>query len=257
MSSLSALVAVDGPLHLGIDPGPDVRVLQIALLQAGYRVDIDKDGRFTDDTDFWLRRFQKQHGFEPTGVLDRAEAEVLDAPHADVIAAATPLVHPATGFPHDDTASLIAFYGYPTAENLETWKAAHVVTVSCPWTLYYGGQPWHHPIQFHKKAAPAFADAMQAIWAAAAKDDRSPILRHVRNFSGSGELRAVRGSSRISTHGFWAAIDYDADKLPLGHDVSASEMPQKIVDAFIASGAFWGGNYIHRKDPMHFQYAHE
>lgn len=256
MSSLSSLVVADGPLHLGVHPGPDVRVLQIALSQAGYRVDILQSGEFTKDTDFWVRRFQLQHGLVVNGVVDKLEAAVLDGPHADIIAAATPLMHAPSNFPHDDTASLFSFYGDPT-QNLERWKTVNVVTVPCPWTLYYEGQPWPHPVPFHRKAAQALGAAYAAIWERAGRDDKSRLLTHVRAHSGSGNLRPVRGSSRVSTHGVWAAQDFDAEHLPLGHGVPSSEMPQEVVDAFKASGAFWGGDYVHRKDPMHFQYAHE
>lgn len=255
MSSLASLVSADGPLHLGVAAGPDVRTLQIALSQAGYRVDIHNDGEFTTDTDYWLRQFQKQHIFTVNGILDASEAEVLDLPHADIIQAAVPLVAP-SGWPYDDTASLIAFYGDPRGD-LDAWKAAHVVPVACPWMLFYEGVPWHHPIQIHTKCASALSTALNGIWQAANQDAASPVLRHVRNFSGSGELRNVRGSSRISTHGFWAAMDFDAGVLPLGKFVPSSEMPQAVVDLFKGVGAYWGGDYHSRKDPMHFQFAHE
>lgn len=253
MSNLSSLVAIDGPLRLGVTPGPDVRTLQLALSQAGYRV--GQDGEFGPRTDMVVRQFQRQHGLDPDGKVGPITAALLDAPHGVLIANAAPIMH-ATGFPHDDTASLIAFYGNPTG-NLEQWKAANVVPVDCPWTLYYEGREWPHPIPFHRKAAPAFEAAFGSIWLAAAKDDHSQLLHHVRAYSGSGNLRPVRGSSRISTHGFWAAIDFDAEHLPLGHRVPAEEMPAVIVEAFKAQYLFWGGDFVGRPDPMHVQAAHE
>lgn len=253
MSSLASLVAADGRLHLGVAKGPDVRALQIALSQAGYRVDVHNDGEFTADTDFWLRRFQQQHGFLVNGVLDAAEAEILDAPHADLVSSATPLVH-ATGIPHDDTASLTAFYGNPDAPGFES---QNIVPVLPPFPLTYDGKPWPHPIKFHKKCAPMFADAFRRIWTAANEDPSSPVLRRVSRFSGSYVNRPVRGSSRKSCHAFGAALDIDADDLPMGHRVDPAVIPIEVVSAFDAAGLFWGNRYNGRPDPMHWQAAHE
>ncbi len=235
----------------------DVEALQEALHAAGYR--IDADGHFGPRTEQVVRQFQQQHGLRVDGIVGPRTAALLKLPSDRLVATAAPLVK-MTAFnvetPHDDTASLLAFYGDPR-DNLEAWKAANVTAVICPWTLYYDGKLWLHPVQFHRKAAGHLKQAFDTIWAAALQDDNSPLLDHVRHFSGSGEFRAVRGSSRLSCHAFWAAIDFDADRLPLGHGVPKTEMPEQIINAFVATGAFWGGNYTGRKDPMHFQYAHE
>lgn len=253
MSSLVSLVAADGPMHLGMTDGPDVRVLQIALSQAGYRVDIT-DGTFTTDTEFWLKRFELQHNLPQTGICDKAEADILDAPHAQIIAAATPLVH-ASGLPHDDTASLIAFYGNPDDSDFD----ANIVGVLPPFPLTYEGKLWPHPIQLHKKCAPIFEQAFGFIWEKAGKDPASPILRRVSKFSGSWVNRPVRGSSRKSCHAFGAALDVDAEDLPMGHRVDPVTIPQEVVDSFDATSPplFWGNRYITRPDPMHWQAAHE
>ncbi len=206
-----------------------------------------------------VRQFQRQHGLIQDGVVGPRTASLLDQPPTVLVTTAVPLIT-ATPFnvqvPHDDTASLIAFYGDPRGD-LEAWKAANVVTVVCPWTLYFEGAKWPHPIPFHKRAAGDFKQALDTIWTAAGHDDASPLLNHVRVFDGSGNFRPVRGSSRLSTHAFWAAVDFDAERLPLAHGVPKTEMPEQIVNAFVATGAFWGGNYTGRKDPMHFQWAHE
>lgn len=236
----------------------DVVALQQALNNAGYR--IDADGVFGPRTDAVVRQFQKQRGLSVDGKVGLQTAYLLDNfSHEELVTNAAPVIRPnplGVITPHDDTASLLAFYGDPRS-NLERWKADNVVGVNCPWTLYYEGEPWSHPIQFHKKVAQYLKRSMDTVWTAANQDDKSPLLIHVRNFSGSGNFRPVRGSSRLSTHAFWAAVDFDAEKLPLGHGVAKTAMPEQVVNAFIACGAFWGGNYTGRKDPMHFQWAHE
>lgn len=250
-------IKTNGMMKRGDPDADDVKVVQQAIYDAGYRIGVD--GHFGARTEEAVRLFQKQHGLVVDGKVGvRTATLLLKTPSSVLIDKATPLTT-ATPFnvqtPHDDTASLLAFYGDPRGD-LDAWKVKNVVTVKCPWTLLYEGKPWNHPIPFHRKAAAGLKQALDTIWAAAQQDDASPLLKHVRHYSGSGNLRPIRNSTRISTHGFWAAIDFDAEHLPLAKAVPKSEMPEQIVNAFIGSGAAWGGNWTGRKDPMHFQYAH-
>lgn len=260
MTSLNALVTA-GAIKRGegLSPqSPSSRVLavQLALEQAGYRV--NKDGEFGPRTEQAVKLFQQQHGIAQTGIVDTITAAMLDMAGEILVETAKPLTVVADvdfgvtkNWPHDDTASLLAFYGKP-------WESSDLIDkVPCPWDLYYEGVLWPHPVPFHRKAAKALQLAFSKIWEAAGKDNNSQILKHVRHYSGSGNYRPVRGSSRLSCHAFWCAIDFDAERLPLKVAVSSSEMPQEVVNAFKSTGAFWGGNYTGRKDPMHFQYAHE
>lgn len=251
MSSLASIVSSRGPIKAGDPDGADVLVLQQALVAAGYRVATDQ--AFGPRTDQVVRQFQTQHGLKSDGIVGPITAALLDEPHAVLLASATPLTVPTSGdfaVPHDDTASLLAVYGKP-------WEDDSLIAhVPCPWKLYYDGQAWPHAIPFHKKGAPALAVALDAIWSSAGGDDSS-VLTHVRNYSGSYNYRPIRGSSRLSCHAFGVAIDFDADKLPLGKGVAASEMPEAVVTAFKQAGFFWGGDFTGRKDPQHFQLAHE
>ncbi len=255
MSSLSSIVAVDGALRRDDPDGIEVMVLQTALSQAGYRVGVD--GIFGPRTEQVVRLFQSAHGLKSDGVVGPMTAAALDAPHAALVATANPpppVVTPVGNWPHDDTASLLAFYGKPWV------SSALLVHVDPPFPMVYRDGSKVTPIrsiQWHSKGAGALAKALTAVWDAAGHDENSDMLRHIRNFSGSYNYRAVRGSSRLSCHAFGAAIDFDAENLPLGKPVALSDMPQTVVDAFKAAGFFWGGDYTGRKDPMHFQLAHE
>jgi hypothetical protein len=267
MASLSSLVSSE-PLKLGVTPGVDVRALQVALSQAGYRVDVTPDNSFTSDTDYWVRQFQQQHGLKADGVVGALTAAALDADPAQLVAKATPLIVPPTYVdtglghvavatpptPHDDTASLVGFYGKP-------WEDSSLLTqVPVPFRMTYqnddGSLTDVRTIRMHRKVAPLLEAALTSIATAALSNP--DVLRHVTHFSGSYNYRPIRGSSRLSSHAFGAAIDFDAARLPFTYkETPASEMPQAVVDAFRKAGAFWGNDYRSRKDPMHFQWAHE
>lgn len=250
MSSLISFVASGGVIKRG-DNGDDVRTLQLALSQAGYKVGIDGD--FGPQTEAMVYQFQGQHGLVQDGEVGPRTAAILDLSHQQLVETATPWSTTnvdGVAWPHDDTASLLAFYGKP-------WEDDSLLEfVSPPFKMYYGPQSIAR-FRFHVKGIAAMNGALARIWYIAGKDDQSPILKHVRNFSGTYNYRPIRGSSRLSCHAFGAAIDFDAKTLPLAHDVPAAEMPQEVVDAFKSQGFFWGGDYRGRKDPMHFQLAHE
>lgn len=250
MSSLSSIVAADGALRRDDADGIEILILQTALSQAGYRV--GQDGQFGPRTEQVVRLFQTAHGLKSDGVVGPMTAAALDAPHAALVATANPPA--STTFPHDDTASLLAFFGKP-------WVDSSLLSrVEPPFAMVYRDGTKVTPIrsiQWHTRGVAALTIALAAVWEHAGHDENSDILRHVRNFSGSYNYRPIRGSSRLSCHAFGAAIDFDAESLPLGKPVAASDMPQIVVDDFKAAGFFWGGDYTGRKDPMHFQLSHE
>ena len=91
----------------------------------------------------------------------------------------------------------------------------------------------------------AMAPALKKIWAA----NRA----HIHSYAGCYNYRKVRGSAtNLSLHAWGLAVDLNAPENPLGG--TSTQAPQ-LVAAFKDAGFFWGGNYHHRKDPMHFQYA--
>jgi D-alanyl-D-alanine carboxypeptidase len=49
-------------------------------------------------------------------------------------------------------------------------------------------------------------------------------------------------------------VDLDPEHNPLNRTHSR-KMPQAAIDAFKAQGAFLGGDFKSRQDPMHFQFA--
>lgn len=77
----------------------------------------------------------------------------------------------------------------------------------------------------------------------------------INSYDGCYVYRNVRGESNLSLHSWGLAIDLNAATNPLGSTSPPSFQPQALVETFKKHGFFWGGNYNHRKDPMHFQRA--
>lgn len=160
-------------------------------------------------------------------------------------------------WPHDDNASLIAFYGDPGSRIF----AQNLVPFTPPWQMYYKDDatrvtPVRHFV-VHRKCVAAFTRAFATVWRFYGNSQRRIEAENLHWFGGCYAPRNVRGSSsKLSTHAFAAAIDLDPEHEPLNR-THASHMPQCVIDAFKAEGAFWGGDFRTRQDPMHFQFATE
>jgi hypothetical protein len=149
-------------------------------------------------------------------------------------------------WPHDDTAALSDFYGPPGQPPL--------VQVVPPWQMTYEGQPIDH-VEVHTKCASALQAAFTDIWAGCHQSQAEADAAGVSRYSGIFNPRRIRGSNRWSTHAWACAIDLDASNNPLWQ--AAGRFPEFVINAFKKQGAFWGGEFIHRPDPMHFQFANE
>lgn len=235
------------------DQGLSVTTLQQELATAGYRM--VADGIFGDGTELVVKRFQAQMGLVADGRVGPKTAAALDAPHEEIVAKATPMV--TNSWPHDDTASMQAFYGKP-------WEnAALLGRVPVPWRMIYTDDDkkiYNIPsFPMHTKCVAAVTEALQTIWSGYGKDQKAIEQVGLHNFGGSYNYRPIRGSSRLSTHAFGAGLDLDPVNnplIPVGQP-NIYRMPKIAVDAFADVGAYWGDNYKGRKDPMHFQFANE
>jgi hypothetical protein len=70
-------------------------------------------------------------------------------------------------------------------------------------------------------------------------------------YDGGYTFRLTRGGSRLSSHSFGAALDFDAPWNKLGRKPT---MNPKIVRVFESHGWTWGGQW-RRPDGMHFQFG--
>lgn len=151
-------------------------------------------------------------------------------------------------WPHDDTRALVSFYGKPG-------DTSNLVLVKPPWTMTFDGKPIKG-VQIHKKCAASLKRVFDDI-AERIDNDWSKLPRGARIFDGSYNYRPVRGGSRPSCHSFGAAIDLDAEQNPMNSRGYKGTMSPIVINAFKREGWFWGGDFKSRKDPMHFQAAHE
>ena len=152
-------------------------------------------------------------------------------------------------WPHDDTASLIAFYGNPDKPSF----AGNLLLVTPPFQMWFGEQQVKG-VTIHKKCAASLMAVFDSLWEHYGHDQKKVDDSGLSSFSGSYNNRSIRGSSRKSCHAFGAAIDIDAEDNAMH---TAGSMDPAIIAAFKAQGWFWGGDFHSRTDPMHFQAAYE
>jgi hypothetical protein len=157
-------------------------------------------------------------------------------------------------WPHDDTSSLIAFYGDPRQDN---FVEQNLVYVAPPWKMVLSWETAHSVPRFlfHRRCKDALDGIFGAIWKSYCENQERIEDIGLHLWGGAYNYRPIRGSSRLSCHAFGAAIDLAPDQNPMGH--SKGHMPAGVVAAFKAGGAYWGGDFHSRLDPMHFQFAHE
>lgn len=74
-----------------------------------------------------------------------------------------------------------------------------------------------------------------------------PLLK---TFDGCYAWRTKRGVQKLSAHCWGIAIDFNAETNQLGEK---GDMPPEIVQVFMKNGWEWGGHWLQRPDPMHFQ----
>jgi hypothetical protein len=148
-------------------------------------------------------------------------------------------------------AAKVKFYGDPRGPHgvNESWFSNNVVRVIPPWKMLYAGKPIVS-IAFHKKCADALAAALDEIWIACGKDQKTIEKNGLQEYGGSFAYRLIRGASTISNHSFAIAIDLAPSRNGLG---TKGTMPDFAVKAFDNQGFRWGGNYKTRKDPMHWE----
>lgn len=74
--------------------------------------------------------------------------------------------------------------------------------------------------------------------------------KEIKTFDGCYNERSVRGKSALSLHAWAAAIDMNASVEKLGQ--TQTHFSEDFLNIMRAAAIYWGGDFINRKDPMHF-----
>ena len=72
----------------------------------------------------------------------------------------------------------------------------------------------------------------------------------IKTFDGCYNDRSVRGMNSTSLHAWASAIDINAAIEPMGDPTT--HFTAQFIAIMQAQNIFWGGNFISRKDGMHF-----
>jgi hypothetical protein len=126
-----------------------------------------------------------------------------------------------------------AFFGYDRAQ-IEASMVDWVVPGS-------GGVT----VKVHQRALPAFQQVSAALAA-------TGLTYRVRDMWG-WTYRTVAGSKGLSVHAFGGAVDINPRANPYAADL-ITDMPDWYVTAWESAGFCWGGDWISKKDAMHYSW---
>jgi hypothetical protein len=147
----------------------------------------------------------------------------------------------------------IAYYGDPRSPN---WLQANTIDVPCPWPLHMDKVTLSH-ILIHKKCSESLDRVLNNIWNAAGKSVSMIQKLRYDQYSGSYNLRNIRGSAAsLSMHAFAAAIDWDAEENQQHSQKHLFQDDSLLVAKFKEEGWIWGGDWSPGSiDAMHMQAA--
>lgn len=162
-------------------------------------------------------------------------------------------------WPLDRNSEKTAFYGDPFRSGFER---DNIVKITPPWQMRYtddnGRVTPVRQVAVHKRCSVSLQTVFNKLWDHYGRDQHNVEAAGLADFAGSYVRRNVRGSSSaISCHAFGAAIDLNPAQNQMNYDGNRGAMPDAVVQIFKSEGWYWGGDFKSRKDPMHFQAAHE
>lgn len=143
-------------------------------------------------------------------------------------------------------------YGNPLGyvNNKKDWETIALIEVPLRYELIYayGNSPIYR-IRAHRLVATLIRDCLDSI-------SRAGVDSHRITYGGCYSWRAMRGSSKLSTHTWGIAIDIDPinSRRGLKWDGGKRMVPKVVVEIFKSAGFTWGGDFK-IPDCMHFQYA--
>lgn len=213
--AISQIVKVHGFIRRGAE-GEHVKAIQDAL--AGFGQPLKPDGIFGERTEGAVIAFQTDHGLTPDGIVGPRTAATLTIKRADRDQ------DPPEAEPRHIKAA------WPRQRDLETFYGPvgkHQVMLQLPFTMRLAwdtGVKIHH-FSVHEKVHDSALRCFERIADAyphAARADAGIDL-----FGGCLNVRRMRGGSRMSTHSWGIAIDFDParNRLTWGAERARLAMP--------------------------------
>lgn len=143
--------------------------------------------------------------------------------------------------------SMIAKYGQPDATYQSAWCTLWEVRKEFPWFLV-------NKIFLNKDFKEMLFNGFKAV-------DSRGLQSEIKSFDGCLSQRPVRGFNSLSMHAWGAAMDLNhitghmIEGLPVEKitiEMRRGPWSQEFIDAMKSAGIFFGGDFIHRPDPMHW-----
>jgi hypothetical protein len=154
-------------------------------------------------------------------------------------------------WPHDTTAAKNAFYG---DFQRKEWASLYLVRIHPKFIIYYAKKPLPSGVLLNKKCADAMQAAFDEIWEKCEHDQHKVDQTGASDYAGCFNIRKIAGSQNSWSNHSWAcAIDLSPGTN--GFNVQKTTLSNIVIAAFKRQGARWGGDYVHRKDPMHFEFV--
>jgi D-alanyl-D-alanine carboxypeptidase-like protein len=153
---------------------------------------------------------------------------------------------------------LDSFYGNPrgsAGRADQAWVQQNLTRIVPPWSMRSDGSAVSQ-ITIHRKCKDSLTRILNAIWESTGRDQAKIKAAHLDEFDGSYNFRVnVNSPSRLSLHAYGAAIDIAAAENPNGASWrdNGRMLPRWAIDAFLAEGWSWGGDFSGTPDAMHFQ----
>lgn len=148
---------------------------------------------------------------------------------------------------------VVSLFGDPTPYLTEdggvvgaAWESRILTPVTLPIPLHISGGGQARVIRCHKRIAHALAAALDLLYARGE-------WGLIKDYGGCYNWRTQRmAAHKRSRHSWGIAIDINVADNPF---MGTPQMPPAIVLAFKSAGFAWGGDFIHRPDGMHFEFA--